>query len=58
MDITENKKSERQLANEKSERILNGIAYWCAYYRHNPQRFVKEYLNINLKSRKAIALRP
>lgn len=49
MDITENKKSERQLANEKSERILNGIAYWCAYYRHNPQRFVKEYLNINLK---------
>jgi len=22
------KKSERQLANEKSERIMNGVAYW------------------------------
>lgn len=45
----ENKKSEKELANEKSERILNGVAAWCAYYRENPQRFVKEYLNIDLK---------
>lgn len=43
------KKSERQLANEKSERIMNGIAYWASFYRCNPQRFVKDYLNINLK---------
>ena len=49
MSITSNKKSEKQLANEKSERILNGVAIWCAYYRENPQRFVKEYLHINLK---------
>lgn len=28
------KKSEKQLANEKSERIMNGIAYWAAFYRH------------------------
>ena len=28
---------------------MNGVASWCAYYRNNPQRFVKEYLNINLK---------
>lgn len=49
MSIINNKKSEKQLANEKSERILNGVAAWCAYYRENPQRFVKEYLNINLK---------
>ena len=49
MDIVGNKKSEKQLANEKSERILKGVAAWCAYYRENPQRFVKEYLNINLK---------
>ena len=45
----ENKKSEKQLANEKSERIMNGIAYWASFYRYNPQRFVKDYLNINLK---------
>lgn len=49
VDVAENKKSEKQLANEKSEKILSGVAYWCSFYRHNPQRFVKEYLNINLK---------
>ena len=43
------KKSERQIANEKSERIMQGIAYWAAFYRYNPHRFVRDYLNINLK---------
>lgn len=28
------KKSEKQLANEKSERILNGVAYWASFYRY------------------------
>nr|DAR89526.1 MAG TPA: hypothetical protein [Caudoviricetes sp.] len=28
------KKSEKQLANEKSERILQGVAYWGNFYRH------------------------
>lgn len=44
-----NKKSEKQLANEKSERIMQGVAFWASFYRYNPQRFVKDYLNINLK---------
>lgn len=43
------KKSERQLANEKSKRILEGVAVWCSFYRHNPQRFAKDYLNVDLK---------
>lgn len=43
------KKSEIELATEKSERIMNGIAEWAAFYRENPNRFVKDYLNINLK---------
>jgi hypothetical protein len=30
----ENKKSEKQLANEKSARIMQGIAYWASFYRH------------------------
>lgn len=47
--ITLNKKSEMEIANEKSERIMNGIAAWCSFYRSNPHRFVKDYLNINLK---------
>ena len=48
-EIIVNKKSEKELANEKSERIMNGSAYWCGFYRNNPHRFVKDYLNINLK---------
>lgn len=43
------KKSEKQLANEKSERIMQGVAYWATFFRLNPHRFAKDYLNINLK---------
>ena len=27
------KKSEKEIANEKSNRILEGVAYWAAFYR-------------------------
>lgn len=47
--ISNKKLSDKEMANQKAERILEGIGYWAAYYRCNPQRFVKEYLNINLK---------
>lgn len=33
----------------KSKRLLDGVAYWGAFYRKNPQRFAKDYLNITLK---------
>ena len=46
---TKNKKSEKEIANDKSQIILEGVALWCSYYRENPQRFIKEYLNIDLK---------
>lgn len=32
--VEKKKKSEKQLANEKSERIMNGIAYWASFYRY------------------------
>ena len=32
--VENQKKSEKQLANEKSETIMNGIAYWAAFYRY------------------------
>lgn len=35
---------------EKAKRIMNGIALWASYYRENPQRFAKDYLNIELKT--------
>ena len=49
MNELNKKKSDVELAAEKSERIMNGVAAWCAFYRENPQRFVRDYLNIKLK---------
>lgn len=39
----------KEVANEKAERMMNGVAYWGAYYRKNPQKFCRDYLNIHLK---------
>ncbi|MCM1315254.1 MAG: hypothetical protein NC244_07805 [Alistipes senegalensis] len=35
--------------NEKSERVMEGINVWCSFYRANPHRFAKDYLNIQLR---------
>lgn len=43
------KMSDKEVANEKSKRIMDGVAAWTSYFRANPQRFVKEYLNVDLK---------
>jgi len=43
------KLSDKELAADKAERIMNGVAIWTSYYRANPQRFCKDYLNIDLK---------
>jgi hypothetical protein len=43
------KKSEKEIANEKSKRIMDGVAAWAGFYRCNPHRFVNDYLNIKLK---------
>ncbi len=45
----EKKKSLQEVYQEKSERVLEGVAYWASFYRKNPQRFVLEYLNVKLK---------
>ena len=48
--MTENRKmTTKEVANEKAEKMMSGVAYWGAYYRRNPQRFCKDYLNIHLK---------
>lgn len=46
---TNKKKTIQEVYKEKSERLMDGIGYWASFYRKNPQRFVKEYLNIKLK---------
>ena len=43
------KKTVNEVQKEKSERLMEGIGYWASFYRKNPQRFVKEFLNIHLK---------
>lgn len=43
------KKSLQELHQEKTERVMEGVAYWAAFYRKNPQKFVLQYLNIKLK---------
>lgn len=49
MTSNKNKKTVQDVYKEKSERLMEGVGYWASYYRKNPQRFVKEYLNITLK---------
>lgn len=48
--MAENRKmTTKEVANEKINRRMNAVAYWGAFYRKNPQRFCKDYLNIHLK---------
>lgn len=43
------KKGNNTRKNNKSQRLMDGIGVWTSFYRANPQRFVSEYLGINLK---------
>lgn len=29
--------------------VMEGAAYWVAFYRHNPDMFLKDYLHLRLK---------
>lgn len=42
-------KTDKQIEQEENNRIMEGAAIWGSYYRSNPHRFCKDYLNINLK---------
>ena len=33
----------------KPSKLLEGVSIWASFYRANPHRFVKDYLDINLK---------
>ena len=47
--IVENKKNIKEIEQEKSQKILETVAWRTGYYRANPQRFCKDILNITLK---------
>lgn len=42
-------KSAQQVVQDKANKIMDGVAAWCSFYRANPQRFAKDFLNIRLK---------
>lgn len=50
------KKTVNEVVKEKSQRLMDGIATWCAFYRDNPHRFAKDYLNLTLKTFQKINL--
>ncbi len=43
------KMTDKEIANDKVHRMMNGVGLWGSFYRANPHRFCKDYLNINLK---------
>lgn len=43
------KRTDDQIKQDKSDKIMEIVIERAAYYRANPQRFVKEFLNITLK---------
>ena len=40
----------------REERVMDGMMAWAAFWRANPHRFVKDYLNVNLKKFQQINL--
>lgn len=53
---TKSKKTLVDVQKEKSQRLMDGIAYWAAFYRKNAHRFVKDFLNIKLKQYQKILI--
>ena len=47
--MSKEKLTDKEVANSKSEKIMNTVAVRCSFYRANPQRFAKDCLNLNLK---------
>ena len=37
------------MADTREDRILDGVDVWASYYRANPHRFAKDYLNVSLR---------
>lgn len=46
--ITRNFQTESQVKQDKADRIMNGVNVWAAFYRANPHRFARDYLNLKL----------
>ena len=49
MQVTPSQTIELDYSKTREQRILEGMAAWVSFYRENPHRFAKDYLNVNLK---------
>lgn len=47
--MVQEKLTDKEIATSKSEKIMKTVALRCSFYRANPQRFAKDYLNLTLK---------
>lgn len=50
------KKSIQEIERDKERKIMETVAWRAAYYRENPDKFVKQVLGINLKTFQKILL--
>lgn len=47
--MSEQKLTEKQVKQAKTDKLMNTVAERASFYRANPHRFVKDFLGINLK---------
>jgi hypothetical protein len=47
--MSQQKMTATEIMNAKADRIMRGVNLWCSFYRANPHRFCKDYLNVHLK---------
>ena len=50
------KQTDAEIKQDKANRIMQGVNIWAAFYRANPHRFARDYLNLNLKKFQQIIL--
>ena len=48
--------TESEIKQDKADRIMSGVNRWASFYRANPHRFAKDYLNIVLDKFQQIIL--
>ena len=47
--MAKSNKTDNEIRQDKTDKIMQIVAQRCSYYRANPQRFCEEFLNIKLK---------
>ena len=42
-------KNIEEVVRDKQKSVMEGVAIWSAFYRLNPHRFAKDFLNLDLR---------